>query len=128
MKVGIHRNMKIIATLIAITTAAQSSSAFVVGPRSNAMVTKATAPLQMGILDFFSEDARKAREEQKQQEVEEQERLQRQIMDRRRNPEKMEEYEAKVRVRRALRMAGEDDAAQTVDIYGEEDVKIQGIN
>ena len=40
----------------------------------------------------------------------------------------MEEYEAKVRVRRALRMAGEDDAAQTVDIYGEEDVKIQGIN
>lgn len=120
--------MKIIATLIAITTTAQSSSAFVVGPRSNAMVTKATAPLQMGILDFFSEDARKAREEQKQQEVEEQERLQRQIMDRRRNPEKMEEYEAKVRVRRALRMAGEDDAAQTVDIYGEEDVKIQGIN
>ena len=29
----------------------------------------------------------------------------------------MEEYEAKVRVRRALRMSGEDDAAESMEMY-----------
>lgn len=61
-----------------------------------------------GLFDFFSEEARKEREERKQQEIEEQERLQRQILERRSNPEKMEEYEARVNVRRRAIMNGAD--------------------
>lgn len=40
----------------------------------------------------------------------------------------MEEYEAKVRTRRQLRMNGEDEAAETIEIYSEEDNKIVGLN
>jgi len=71
----------------------------------------------MGLFDFFSEDARKEREARKQREIEEQEALQREIQERRRNPEAMEEYEAKVKVRRNLRMAGRDDAADAVKVF-----------
>ena len=75
----------------------------------------------MGIFDYFSEDARKAREEKKERIYAEQEALQREIIARRSNPEKMEEYEAKVRVRRALRMSGEDEAADGMDMYNGDD-------
>ena len=71
----------------------------------------------MGLLDFFSDEARQEREEKKRREVEEQERLQKAIMERRKNPEKMEEYEAKVNLRRQLRMAGNDEAASNVAMY-----------
>mmetsp|Transcript_3439 Transcript_3439/g.9786 ORF Transcript_3439/g.9786 Transcript_3439/m.9786 type:complete len:114 (-) Transcript_3439:261-602(-) len=107
--------MKIISALIAAAAAAQSS-AFVVPATSTSTVTSSTN-LQMGLLDFFSEDARKEREARKQAEIEEQERLQREIIERRKNPEKMEEYEARVKVRRALRMAGEDEMATQVSMY-----------
>ena len=71
----------------------------------------------MGLLDFFSPEAQKAREEKKRREVEEQERLQKAIMERRKNPEKMMEYERKVAIRRELRMRGEDEKAEQVVIY-----------
>jgi hypothetical protein len=71
----------------------------------------------MGLFDFFNDDARKEREERKQREVEEQERYQQEILARRSNPKLMEEYEAKVRVRRALRMAGDDEAAEKLEMY-----------
>lgn len=98
----------------------QLSSGFVILPQSsvNAAATKSSSSsLQMGLFDFFSPEARKEREEQKQREIEEQERRQRLIMERRRNPEKMEEYEAKIRVRRALRMKGDDEAAEKVELF-----------
>ncbi len=41
---------------------------------------------------------------------------------------KMEEYEAKVRVRRQLRMNGEDEAADAVEMYSGDDEKIVGLN
>lgn len=75
----------------------------------------------MGLFDFFSEDAKKEREAKRQAEIEEQERLQQEILARRSNPKKMEEYEARVRVRRNLRMSGEDEAANMVQMYGDEE-------
>eukprot|EP00529_Nitzschia_sp_RCC80_P034731 CAMPEP_0113481314 /NCGR_PEP_ID=MMETSP0014_2-20120614/22345_1 /TAXON_ID=2857 /ORGANISM="Nitzschia sp." /LENGTH=118 /DNA_ID=CAMNT_0000374807 /DNA_START=200 /DNA_END=556 /DNA_ORIENTATION=+ /assembly_acc=CAM_ASM_000159 len=81
--------------------------------------TKATAntQLEMGFFDFFNDDARKEREEKKRKIVEEQERLQKAIMERRRNPDLMEEYEQKVSIRREMKMKGDFEAAQKIDQY-----------
>ena len=96
--------MKVFAS-IAAAVAVQSLtvSAFVASPQCQQRVVASTTARSMGLFDFFSEEARKEREERKQREIEEQERLQREIIARRSNPQKMEEYEAKVRVRRQLR-------------------------
>eukprot|EP00984_Skeletonema_dohrnii_P003990 scaffold1363_cov117-Skeletonema_dohrnii-CCMP3373.AAC.12 len=120
--------MKFIATILVAAVAVQSASAFVAGPQCQRTIVSSSTQQSMGLFDFFSEDARKEREAKKQAEVEEQEKLQREIIARRSNPKKMEEYEAKVRVRRALRMNGEDDAADAIDIYSGEDEKIVGLN
>jgi hypothetical protein len=68
----------------------------------------------MGLFDMFSEESRKARADAKQREIEEQEELQRQILERRNNPDKMEDYEARVAVRRRAYMADRDDLAKSV--------------
>jgi len=94
--------MKFIASVVA-AVAVQSASAFVAGPQCQRTIVSSSTQQSMGLFDFFSEDARKEREARKQAEVEEQEQMQREIIARRSNPKKMEEYEAKVRVRRALR-------------------------
>jgi hypothetical protein len=107
--------MKVLCTFLLLAAAAQSS-AFVVAPRCGAM-TKTSSSLQMGLFDFFSAEEKKKREDKKNREVEEQERFQNEIIERRRNPEKMEEYDAKVRLRRKLRAAGNDEAADAVKIY-----------
>lgn len=65
----------------------------------------------MGLFDMFSKEAQAERERKKRLVIEEQERLQKEIMERRRNPEKMEEYEIKTQMRRELRMEGKDDEA-----------------
>ena len=109
--------MKIVTSLIAIAIGFQSTTAFVPSTITTQNQCLSTTARPMGIFDYFSEDARKAREEEKQRVYAEQEALQREIIARRSNPEKMEEYEAKVRVRRALRMSGEDDAAESMDMY-----------
>ncbi|KAL3783006.1 hypothetical protein ACHAW5_009103 [Stephanodiscus triporus] len=118
-------------SLVAIAISAASASAFLSASttqnRKNAIVGKTTVR-PMGLFDFFNEDARKEREERKQREIEEQERLQQEILARRSNPKMMEEYEAKVRVRRALRMSGNDEAAETVEMYGSDEEKIVGRN
>lgn len=105
--------------LVALAISAASASAFVPAPdtRNRNAIADTTTVLPMGLFDFFNEDARKEREERKQREIEEQERLQQEILARRSNPKMMEEYEAKVRVRRALRMNGNDEAAKTVEMY-----------
>jgi hypothetical protein len=92
----------------------------IIAQRTNCVVDSTattTTTLHMGLFDFFNDDARKEREERKQREVEEQERYQQEILARRSNPKLMEEYEAKVRVRRALRMAGDDEAAEKLEMY-----------
>uniref|UniRef100_A0A6V2PYF5 Uncharacterized protein n=1 Tax=Ditylum brightwellii TaxID=49249 RepID=A0A6V2PYF5_9STRA len=101
---------------------AASSSAFTILPNNNHCKISTTAH-EMGMFDFFSSEAREARELAKRKEYEEQERLQQEIMERRRNPEKMREYESKVRVRRNLRMAGRDSAAEKVNMYTDAEKK-----
>lgn len=97
--------MKVFASIAAVVAVQQtlSASAFVSSSQCQQKAVVSSTARPMGLFDFFSEDARKEREERKQREIEEQERLQREIIARRSNPEKMEEYEAKVRVRRQLR-------------------------
>merc|ERR1711939_722688 len=94
------------------------SSAFMMAPQGSHQVTaKTSSAVEMGLFDFFSEEAQQKREEKKRREIEEQERLQKAIMERRKNPEKMMEYERKVAIRRELRMRGEDEKAEQVVIY-----------
>eukprot|EP00521_Asterionellopsis_glacialis_P005212 CAMPEP_0195264068 /NCGR_PEP_ID=MMETSP0706-20130129/10649_1 /TAXON_ID=33640 /ORGANISM="Asterionellopsis glacialis, Strain CCMP134" /LENGTH=111 /DNA_ID=CAMNT_0040318307 /DNA_START=89 /DNA_END=424 /DNA_ORIENTATION=- len=95
--------------------ACASTNAFTVIPSQG--VTASQTSLQMGVFDFFSAEAREARELKKQKEIEEQERLQKIIRERRNDPAKMEEYEAKIRVRRQLRMQGRDEDATKVELY-----------
>eukprot|EP00585_Thalassiosira_rotula_P024570 CAMPEP_0196233276 /NCGR_PEP_ID=MMETSP0913-20130531/3724_1 /TAXON_ID=49265 /ORGANISM="Thalassiosira rotula, Strain GSO102" /LENGTH=120 /DNA_ID=CAMNT_0041514057 /DNA_START=13 /DNA_END=375 /DNA_ORIENTATION=- len=120
--------MKTAAFLAIIAFGAQCATGFTTSPNFQLQSTTSTTVCSMGLFDFFSEDARKEREERKQREVEEQERYQREIIARRSNPDKMEEYEARVRVRRQLRMNGEDEAADAMDMYSGDDEKIVGLN
>ncbi|KAG7339965.1 hypothetical protein IV203_006368 [Nitzschia inconspicua] len=77
---------------------------------TSAATTTATT-LRMGLFDFFSPEAKDARERQKRAKIEEQERLQKAILERRKNPQLMEEYEQKVQLRRELKMQGNFDEA-----------------
>ncbi|KAL3931445.1 MAG: hypothetical protein SGBAC_011307 [Bacillariaceae sp.] len=108
---------KIISNLALLTALlASSSSAFTVLPSETALASSSTQ-VSMGLLDFFSEEAKQKREAKRQKEIEEQERLQKAIMDRRRNPDLMEEYEANVQYRRELKMQDKFDEASKVDLY-----------
>jgi len=113
--------MRIITNLVLATTLVSTTYGFTTVPQPQRLVAASgsttTSSLSMGLLDFFSPEAQKAREEKKRREVEEQERLQKAIMERRKNPEKMMEYERKVAIRRELRMRGEDEKAEQVVIY-----------
>ena len=110
----------VLALLAAIVLPEHQSSAFApaaVGATSRAAASSASvseSALAMGLLDMFSKEAREERERKKRLVIEEQERLQKEIMDRRRNPEKMEEYEIKTQMRRELRMEGKDAEALKV--------------
>jgi hypothetical protein len=120
--------MKLLSALFLVDVVLRSS-AFVVAPPPTQRSTHSTpsiitsSSVQMGLLDFFSDEARQKRDELKRKEREEQERLQKAIMERRKNPELMEEYERKVAIRRELRMAGNDDAAAQVNMYEDVDSK-----
>mmetsp|Transcript_44063 Transcript_44063/g.93812 ORF Transcript_44063/g.93812 Transcript_44063/m.93812 type:complete len:121 (-) Transcript_44063:250-612(-) len=120
--------MKASTILFTFALGAQSATSFTTTLNCKPKAAISSTARSMGLFDFFSDDARKERDERKQREIEEQERLQREIIARRSNPAKMEEYEAKVRVRRQLRMNGQDDAADSLDMYSGEDEKIVGLN
>lgn len=77
----------------------------------------ASTQISMGLFDFFGEEAKEKRELKKKLEVEEQERMQKMMIERRRNPDLMEEYEANVQYRRELKMKGEFDEAKKVDLW-----------
>mmetsp|Transcript_16613 Transcript_16613/g.20703 ORF Transcript_16613/g.20703 Transcript_16613/m.20703 type:complete len:127 (+) Transcript_16613:112-492(+) len=116
--------MKVLsATILSSCVALSTSFLHPIHHHQNALsfcpTTRSTSssPLPMGLFDFFSEDAKKEREARRQAEIEEQERYQQEILERRKNPAKMEEYEARVRVRRSLRMSGNDEAADRVAMY-----------
>mmetsp|Transcript_25659 Transcript_25659/g.62871 ORF Transcript_25659/g.62871 Transcript_25659/m.62871 type:complete len:131 (+) Transcript_25659:158-550(+) len=110
--------VKIISTLALLAALFASSSAFTVLPSQKAAVTASSSTeVSMGLFDFFSDEAKEKREAKRQREIEEQERLQKAIMERRRNPDLMEEYEANVQYRRELKMQDKFDEASEVDLY-----------
>lgn len=85
-------------------------------PVSQQALTTSTTSLSMGLFDMFSEEARQKRKEREERERAEQEELQRQILERRRNPQAMEEYEARVSVRRKLYMSGREDLVEDFEV------------
>jgi hypothetical protein len=115
----------VVVAIVIMTTTTTQTSAFTVLPSSSSRTstsstsrsTFSSSALSMGLFDFFSPEAQKERERKKRELVEEQERLQKAIMDRRRNPELMEEYEQKVSIRRELKMKGDFETASKVDVY-----------
>lgn len=84
--------MKLIQHILAcIALLAATGAAFAPSP-----VQRQTVVMNMGLFDgikeYFSEEARAKREEEKQRMLEEQEAAYREVLERRRNPEKMDEY------------------------------------
>mmetsp|Transcript_11140 Transcript_11140/g.25988 ORF Transcript_11140/g.25988 Transcript_11140/m.25988 type:complete len:117 (-) Transcript_11140:1951-2301(-) len=109
--------MKFLST-VAFMLGVQSTAAFVAGPsNSNSRCALTPTALNGFFGDLFDAEKRKEREAAREREIEEQMAYQREIMERRENPEKMEEYMARVSVRQTLRMNGEDDAADNVAMY-----------
>ena len=110
----------IVVFVVAITM--NGCSAFSTTP-----ATVTTTGLQMGLFDGIfgggDPELKAKKERQKQAKIREQERLQKEILDRRRNPEKMEEYEIKTQQRRELRMKGDDEQALKVaaEIFADTD-------
>ena len=125
------RKICVAVMAMAVMASAVVVDGFMVTPSPTSPMTSGTSisttntRLQMGLLDFFSEDARREREEKKRKLVEEQERLQKAIMERRKNPELMEKYEQQVSIRREMKMKGDFDAASKIDQYeGVEDLTL----
>jgi len=71
----------------------------------------------MGLFDMFmSEEERQKKKERAQRERDEQEKVQREILELRRNPEAMDEYMARAAVRRKLYMNGMEDEAKKMKV------------
>lgn len=75
---------------------------------SVSVYTQSATSISMGLFDFFSEEARKEREVRREREIAEQEEIQREILELRRNPEKMDEYKARTVKRRQAISNGKD--------------------
>ncbi|VEU38870.1 unnamed protein product [Pseudo-nitzschia multistriata] len=125
----------LVALVVVAVLSGRESSAFApVSTPSCALSTSSSSSssaLSMGLFDMFSKEAKEERERKKKAEIAEQERLQKEIIERRRNPKKMEEYEYKTQVRRELRMAGKDEeaveVAKTLYDGAEEQTDLRGI-
>lgn len=65
-----------------------------------------------GLMDYFSDEAKAKREEEKQRLIEEQEEAYREVLARRRNPELMDEY-MEDRKERLMKYKGGDDTSET---------------
>lgn len=110
MKFSLPLLLALVAILVLPDHQSSAFAPMVSSSRSIATEQSSSA-LSMGLFDMFSKEAQEERERKKRLVIEEQERLQKEIMERRRNPEKMEEYEIKTQMRRELRMEGKDDEA-----------------
>lgn len=107
MKFSLPLLLALVAILVLPDHQSSAFAPMVSSSRSIATEQSSSA-LSMGLFDMFSKEAQAERERKKRLVIEEQERLQKEIMERRRNPEKMEEYEIKTQMRRELRMEGKD--------------------
>jgi hypothetical protein len=101
---GLRNNMRSVLTfLFGLSTILVYGSAFAPRVQSSqfGISTSSSSSSQLHLFDFFlSEEERRIKAEQKQKIIEEQEALQREILERWRNPEMMKEYESRVSVRR----------------------------
>jgi hypothetical protein len=107
--------MKIVSILTIAAGTSATCSAFTVFQKPNSAVS--STQVSMGLFDFFSKEEKEKRELKKKEEVEEQERCQKAIIERRRNPDLMDEYEANVQYRRELKMRGDFDGAEKVQVW-----------
>ena len=107
----------IVALLLAVIS---RSSAFLPIARNEVVATSSTS---LYLFDLFLSDEEKKKKKEREDRIrDEQEELQRQILERRRNPEAMKEYEARVAVRRKLYMSGRDDAAKSFKVMTDIDI------
>jgi hypothetical protein len=112
--------LSIVALLLAVIS---RSSAFVAPAQNGLVLAASSSTTRLYIFDMFlSEEEKKKKKERDDRVRDEQEELQRQILERRRNPEAMKEYEARVAVRRKLYMSGRDDAAKNFKVMTDIDV------
>jgi hypothetical protein len=113
----------ILATLLSLLLFTEQATAFIPAvPGTSGAVTKKSSTSQLFLFDFFlSEEERQAKAAEKQRIIEEQEALQREILERRVNPDKMAEYENRVHVRRSAYMNGEDGNAKVASMLANED-------
>jgi len=103
--------MKVFVYIAALLLAVIARSNAFVTPTGSHALTAATST-QLGLFGLFdSPEEKERKKEAKLREIEEQEEAQRELLETRRNPDKMDEYMARVSVRRKLYMAGEDEKA-----------------
>eukprot|EP00977_Amphora_coffeiformis_P003219 scaffold597_cov176-Amphora_coffeaeformis.AAC.25 len=110
--------------LVFVAVCAATASAFAPAtmstPRSTATV--ASMGLFDGIMDYFSDEAKAKREAEKQRMIEEQEEAYREVLERRRNPELMEDYMEERKERLQGFMGGD----STMDGKGEANAAVLG--
>ena len=112
-----------IATILLVLASPVSSFAPLPPSTAQSVSSSSTAVRLGGIFDFFSEEARAAREEKRQREIEEQEKAQAEILEMRVNPEKRAEYDARVKARRSAYQQGLDGDAVAKQLEQEQEKK-----
>lgn len=99
--------MKLFKQLLVALAASQATAFTPAASATRSAHTVASMGLFDGIAEYFSEEAKAKREEEKQRMIEEQEAAYREVLERRRNPEMMEEYMEKRKERLSNYMGGD---------------------
>lgn len=107
--------MKLIQQFLALAALfAATASAFAPAASSRCSSPRTIASMGLfdGLMDYFSDEAKAKREEEKQRLIEEQEEAYREVLARRRNPEAMDQY-MEDRKERLMKYKGGDDTSET---------------
>mmetsp|Transcript_21918 Transcript_21918/g.32817 ORF Transcript_21918/g.32817 Transcript_21918/m.32817 type:complete len:128 (-) Transcript_21918:389-772(-) len=118
-----------LSTLITFFLLNASANAFAPSTSQSRMIasTQKQTQLQMGLFDIFlSPEEREKQRLKKEAEIEEQERLLEEMRERRTNPEKMEEYEYDVLVRRNAMKNQKRDWEKFEEKIGEDGIRVVG--
>jgi uncharacterized membrane protein len=113
--------MRAFLSIVALLLAVIGQSCAFVPLAQNGLVAVGSSTSLFLFGMFLSDEEKKKKKEQEDRIRDEQEELQRQILERRRNPGAMKEYEARVAVRRKLYMSGRDDAAKSFKVMKDTD-------
>lgn len=106
--------MKLIQQFLTFALFATTASAFAPAATTSSRTPRTIAAMGLfdGLMDYFSDEAKAKREEEKQRLIEEQEEAYREVLARRRNPELMDEY-MEDRKERLMKYKGGDDTSET---------------